>query len=81
MKKLYRKFDIQKTDGAPVDLSAQYFVLRIDTSHAARVALRAYAVEEAKQGEIEFANQLIEWIEQNEFANQLIEAKRAGEIS
>jgi len=64
MKKLYRKFEIQKTNGDPVDPLAQYFVLRIDTDYAARVALLAYAVEMAKQGEIEFANQLSEWVAQ-----------------
>lgn len=66
MKKLYRKFDIQKTDGTPIDPLAQYFVLRIDTSHASRIAMLAFAGEMAKQGEIDFANQLNKWVAQFE---------------
>lgn len=62
MKKLYSKFDIQKVDDTPIDPHAQYFVLRIDTDHASRVAMLAYANEMALQGEIEFANRLIEWV-------------------
>lgn len=66
MKKLYRKFHIAKTDGTPIDPLAQYFVLRIDTSHASRIALLAFAGEMAKQGEVEFANHLSEWVAQFE---------------
>lgn len=62
MKKLYRKFEIAKTDGTPVDPDAQYFVLRIDTDPAARVALLAYAGEMMKNGEVEFSNQIVEWV-------------------
>lgn len=62
MKKLYKKFEIQKADGTPVDPLAQYFVLRIDTDHAARVALLTYASEMAKQGEVNFADQLNLWV-------------------
>lgn len=62
MKKLYCKFNIEKTDGTPTDPLARYFVLRIDTDHAARAALLTYANEMVKQGEIEFANQLTEWV-------------------
>ncbi len=60
VKKLYRKFDVRKTDGTPVDPHAQYFVLRIDTDHAARVALLAYA-DVVEQSEPEFASQLRLW--------------------
>lgn len=60
MRKLYRKFEIAKTNGNPVDPLAQYFVLRIDTDHAARVALLAYA-DVIERGEPEFASQLRLW--------------------
>ncbi len=81
MKKLYRKFDIQKTNGEPVDTFAQYFVLRIDTDHASRVALLAYA-DVMEQDEPELAGQLRLWVhvyeeraekaeEMAEFADQL----------
>lgn len=43
MAKIYQKYEIRKTDGTPVDPSAQYFVLRIDTDKHARRALLAYA--------------------------------------
>lgn len=62
MRKLYHKFEIEKVNGTPIDPLAQYFVLRIDTDHAARVALLVYANEMVRQGEIDFANQLTEWV-------------------
>lgn len=62
MKKLYCKFAIQKLNDKPIDPLAQYFALRIDNDSAARIALLVYANEMAKQGELEFANQLTEWV-------------------
>jgi hypothetical protein len=43
MKGLYGKYVITKADGSPVDPSADYFVLRLDTDPAARAAARTYA--------------------------------------
>lgn len=40
---LYGKYRIAKADGTPTDPKAQYFVLRIDTDQAARMALQTYA--------------------------------------
>ena len=62
MKKLYHKFIIQKSNGKPIDPLAQYFVLRIDTDHAARRAMLTYADEIAKQDDPAFANQITEWV-------------------
>jgi hypothetical protein len=61
MRKLYRKYEIKKTNGEPVDQNAQYFVLRIDTDPAARAALLTYA-EEISNEEPEFATQLRAWV-------------------
>ncbi len=43
MSSLFQKYVIAKSDGSPVNPSADYFVLRLDTDPAARVAARAYA--------------------------------------
>lgn len=40
---IYEKYTITKTDGTPIDPKAQYFVLRLDTDLAARIAAVAYA--------------------------------------
>lgn len=40
---LYKKYNITKADGSPVDPSAQYFILCPTTDLHARTALRAYA--------------------------------------
>lgn len=63
MEKLYRKYNITKTNGKPIDPDAQYFVLRIDTRPAARVALLVYAEQVEKDGEVEFACELRQWVE------------------
>jgi hypothetical protein len=39
----YEKYIIEKTDGAPVDPNADYFVLRLDTDKNARQAILKYA--------------------------------------
>jgi len=43
---LYQKYNIEKSDGTPVDPKAQYFVLRVDGDEphikASHKALRAY---------------------------------------
>ena len=41
---LFEKYIIFKSDGTPTDTDAQYFVLRLDTDHHARIAARAYAL-------------------------------------
>jgi hypothetical protein len=41
---LYGKYTIAKADGSEIDPKAKYFVLRLDTDPAARIAARAYAV-------------------------------------
>lgn len=48
-KGLYGKYIILKTDGSPVDPSADYFVLRLDTDPAARAAAYLYAQETQEQ--------------------------------
>ena len=40
---LYPKYRVEKRDGTPTDLEAEYFVLRVDADRHARVALAAYA--------------------------------------
>lgn len=40
---LRAKYIIGKADGSPVDPKAQYFVLRLDTDPAARIAALVYA--------------------------------------
>ena len=47
---LYNKYHIEKTDGAPVDPEAVYFVLRLDTDREARDAAKAYALACAERG-------------------------------
>jgi len=42
-KGLYKKYNITKTDGMPVDQEAEYFVLRLDTDRYARTAAKSYA--------------------------------------
>jgi hypothetical protein len=42
---LFRKYSIAKTNGSPIDPSACYFVLRLDTDPVAREAMVAYAEE------------------------------------
>jgi hypothetical protein len=39
---LYEKYRVSKVDGSPVDPGAKYFVLRLDTDRAARIAAIAY---------------------------------------
>ena len=62
MKKLYPKYRIEKTNGKLIDPTAQYFVLRLDTDPAARVAMLAYAAEVERDGEVEFAEQIRDWV-------------------
>lgn len=40
---LYSKYHISKTDGSSIDENALYFVLRLDTDPAARLAAGTYA--------------------------------------
>jgi hypothetical protein len=61
-KRLYRKYEIRKANGKPVDPNARYFVLRIDSDPSARVATLVYADEMEKIGELLFAEQLREWV-------------------
>ena len=43
MSELYGKYIVSKADGSPVDPDAFYFVLRLDTDPAARIAIVHYA--------------------------------------
>jgi hypothetical protein len=61
MATLYNKYVIQKYGGEPVDPEAQYFVLRIDTDHHARVALAAYA-DSVREEDPAFAAELDGWV-------------------
>ena len=42
-KGLYHKYIVRKADGSPISPMAEYFVLRLDTDRAARIAAMAYA--------------------------------------
>ena len=42
-KGFYHKYIIKKADGSPISPMADYFVLRLDTDRAARIAAMAYA--------------------------------------
>jgi hypothetical protein len=55
---LYNKYNVTKANGEATDPNAQYFVLRIDTDPAARVALIQYAYA---QDDLEFREQLLQW--------------------
>src|SRR5690348_9196455 len=59
--KLHGKYIVQKADGSPVDLDAQYFVLRVDTDPAAQQAVLAYA-DAIRQAMPTFASQLRKWV-------------------
>ena len=54
---LYRKYEVRKADGTPVDPHAIYFTLRIDTDRHAWVAIRAY-IESCREEEPELAADL-----------------------
>lgn len=45
---LYYKYLVTKADGSPVDPKADYFVLRLDTDPAARLAAYCYAKESSR---------------------------------
>lgn len=62
MKSLYGKYNVTKADGTPTDPDAQYFVLRIDTDRCARISVMNYALLMEGLGEIEFAEQLRDWV-------------------
>jgi len=49
---LFQKYKIVRNDGNPVDESAVFFVLRVDTDQHARNALLAYADSIADDNEI-----------------------------
>lgn len=55
---LYNKYNVTKANGEPTDPNAQYFVLRIDTDPAARVALIQYAYT---QEDLAFREELLDW--------------------
>jgi len=59
---LYGKYRIAKADGSPTDPGAQYFVLRIDTDQAARMALFTYA-DYIEHDQPEFAAELRQWLD------------------
>lgn len=61
MSKLFNKYVIKKSNGTPVDPTAEYFVLRIDSDPHARAALRAYA-ESVKENDEKFSNELKAWV-------------------
>lgn len=61
MSNLFSKYHITKNDGSPVDPSAQYFVLRIDTDPAARAAVLVYAMCIEKDDPV-FAGELRTWV-------------------
>ena len=61
MSNLFNKYQIEKTDGSPVDPEAQYFVLRVDTDPAARYAVLQYA-SYIGASDPEFADELRRWV-------------------
>ena len=65
MAKPYDKYTVKKREGE-TDPGAEYFVLRLDTDHHARVALAAYA-ESIRQDDPEFSIGLVTWLAQLRF--------------
>lgn len=59
---LERRYNITKANGKPLDIDAEYFVLRIDKDPHARVALRAYA-NSVRSDNTRFASDLECWLE------------------
>jgi hypothetical protein len=62
MSRLHNKYIVTHADDSPIDPRAQYFVLRIDTDNAARVALGAY-IQEIEFTDEELAEDLWRWLE------------------
>lgn len=61
MSDLYKKYIVKKRNGSKVDPNAQYFVLRLDTDPAARVAALAYA-DAVQKTDPDFAVDLRVWV-------------------
>jgi hypothetical protein len=70
MSNLFKKYEIQKSDGTPVDPEAQYFVLRLDTDPAARHAALMYA-SYIGGSDPEFAKELREWVSECQKPNRI----------
>ena len=60
MAELFDKYTVTKNEG-PTDPDAQYFVLRLDTDHHARVAFAAYAQSIMAEDE-DFGAELRHWL-------------------
>jgi hypothetical protein len=61
LKTLHGKYNVTKVEG-DTDPNAQYFVMRIDTDMHAQLAVMHYALLMEGIGEVEFAEQLRDWV-------------------
>ena len=68
-RELHDKYLIMNADGSETPEGAEYFVLRIDTDKAARLALGIYAEEQWRLGEKTFAEALWQWV--NKFMDEV----------
>lgn len=66
--RLFQKYRVEKTDGTPVDPTAQYLVLRLDTDTEARRAAKFYAdsILSRTRGFAEDLHELLRKLEQAE---------------
>ena len=60
---LYQKYVVTRTDGREIPDQANLFVLRLDTDMAARAAMKTYAQQMEKSGEVMFAEQIYDMLE------------------
>lgn len=74
MKGLYKKYQVSKTDGSPMDPNSDYFVLRADKDPHARKVLRVYA-ESIKDENPILSKDIFEMLRTYEDFNQYAEIK------
>ena len=55
------KYIIEKSSGEPLDVGAEYFVLRVDVDPHARKALRTY-MESVREDNPRFADDIALWL-------------------
>lgn len=60
---VFGKYILSKADGSPVDESACYFVLRLDTDPAARKAARVYAENCSNEKLAEGLLRCLDWLD------------------
>jgi len=82
---LYGKYAIRKTDGSTIDPKADYFILRLDTDPAARIAAREYALHTSdmalgKALEDKITKYFVKWIESDQHLKEKKDWWPLGEI-